>query len=148
MHSSTVIKCLDQIFSLCGMLRYIHSDRGTSYLSQELKEYLSQRGIATSKSTPYHPIGNGQVERYNGIIWKTVRLSLKSKNLLTPNGRLSFQMLCIPSDRSSRLRQTLHRMRDSSASSVAHPVAHRCPHGCIPQSCSGDSSKMIVLWIE
>ena len=42
---------------------------------------MSQLGIATRKSTPYHPIGNGQVERYNGIIWKTVRLSLKSKNL-------------------------------------------------------------------
>ena len=81
MHSSTVIKCLDQIFILCGMPSYIHSDRGTSFLSQELKEYLSQRGIATSKSSPYHPIGNGQVERYNGIIWKTVRLSLKSNNL-------------------------------------------------------------------
>ena len=81
MHSSTVIKCLDQIFTLCGMPSYINSDRGTSFLSQEFKEYLSQWGIATSKSTPYHPIGNGQVERYNGIIWKTVRLSLKSKNL-------------------------------------------------------------------
>ena len=81
MHSSTVIKCLDQILTQCCMPSYIHSDRGTSFLSQELKQYLSQRGIATSKSTPYHPIGNGQVERYNGIIWKTVRLSLKSKNL-------------------------------------------------------------------
>ena len=81
MHSSTVIKCLDQIFTLCGMPSYIHSDRGTLFLSQELKEYLPQRGIATSKSKPYHPIGNGQVERYNGIIWKTVRLSLKPKNL-------------------------------------------------------------------
>ena len=81
MHSSTVIKCLEQIFTLCGMPGFIHSDRGASFLSQELKEYLSQRGIATSKTTPYHPIGNGQVERYNGIIWKAVRLSLKSANL-------------------------------------------------------------------
>ena len=47
MHSSTVIKCLDLIFTLCGMLSYIHSDRGTSFLSQELKEYLSQRGISS-----------------------------------------------------------------------------------------------------
>jgi len=78
---STVIKCLDQIFTLCGMPSYIHSDSGTFFLSQELKEYLPQRGTATSKSTPYHPIGNGQVERYNGIIWKTVRLFLRSKNL-------------------------------------------------------------------
>ena len=45
---------------------------------------------------------------------------------LNPNGRLSFQMLCIPSDRSSRHRQTRPRMRDSSASSVAHPVMQMC----------------------
>jgi hypothetical protein len=76
-----VIKCLDQIFTLYGMPSYIHSDRGASFFSQELKEYLSRRGIATSKTTPYHPIGNGQVERYNGIIWKAVRLSPKSANL-------------------------------------------------------------------
>ena len=81
MHSLTVTKCLDQIFTLCGKPSYIRSDRGTSFLSQELKEYLSQRVIATRKSTPYHLIGNGQVEIYNGIIWKSVRLSLKSKNV-------------------------------------------------------------------
>ena len=81
MNSSTVIKCLDQIFTLCGTPGFIHSDRGPSFMSQELKEYLSRRGIATSRTTPYHPIGNGQVERYNGIIWKAVRLSLKSANL-------------------------------------------------------------------
>ena len=63
MHSSTVIKCLDQIFSMCGMPSYIHSDRGASCLSKELKDHLSLRGIATSKTAPYHPNGNGQCER-------------------------------------------------------------------------------------
>ena len=29
MHSPTVIKCIDQIVTLCGMPSYIHSDRGT-----------------------------------------------------------------------------------------------------------------------
>ena len=81
MQSSTVIRCLDQIFALCGMPNYIHSDLGTSFLSRELKDYLTKGGIATSKTTPYHPIGNGQVERYNGIIWKAVRRALRSANL-------------------------------------------------------------------
>jgi hypothetical protein len=67
------------------MPNYIHSDCGTSFLSQELKQYFFKQGIATSKTTPYHPIGNGQVERYNGIIWKAVCLALKSANL--PNSQ-------------------------------------------------------------
>lgn len=59
MNAATVIKCLELIFSLCGMPNYIHSDQGTSYMSKDLKEYLTQKGVATSRSTPYHPIGNG-----------------------------------------------------------------------------------------
>ena len=66
--SSTVIRCPDQLFTLCGTPSYIHSDLGTSFRSQEIKHYLTQKGIATSKSTPYHPIGNGPCERYNGKI--------------------------------------------------------------------------------
>ena len=77
----TVIKCLDSIYSLCGMPQYVHSDRGKSFMSAELVKYLTDRGIASNDSTPYHPIGNGQVERYNGIIWKAIRLALASKGL-------------------------------------------------------------------
>ena len=83
MHSRTVIKCLDQLFSLCGMPSIVHSDNQASFMSSELKEYLLMRGIASSKSTPYHPTGNSQVERYNGVIWKAIRLRLKSLNLHT-----------------------------------------------------------------
>ena len=56
--SATVMKCLDKMFVLCGTPSYVHSDRGSSFLSQEIKYYFSQRGIATNKTSPYHPIGN------------------------------------------------------------------------------------------
>ena len=52
-------------------------------MSQELKMYLSQKSVATSRTTPYHLIGNGQVERYNGIIWKAIRLALQTHGLET-----------------------------------------------------------------
>ena len=39
-----------------------------------------QNGVATSKTTPYHRQGNGQNERYNGIVWKAVQCLLHSTN--------------------------------------------------------------------
>ena len=79
--ANSAIKALDVVFSLCGMPGFIHSDRRSAFMSAELTNYLTTRGIATSCSTPYHPIGNGQVERYNGIFWKSVRLALASAQL-------------------------------------------------------------------
>ena len=81
MTSSTVIQCLDRIFALCGTTQYIHSDNGPAFISQEFKAYLIRRNIASSKSSIYNPAGNGQVEKYVGIIWKTVQLALKTHNL-------------------------------------------------------------------
>ena len=83
MTSATVIKCLCQLFAIFGMPSYIHSDRGSSFMSEELKRFLHGRGIATSRTTGFNPQGNGLVERYNGIIWKAVTLALKSRELKT-----------------------------------------------------------------
>ena len=77
----TVIQSLNQIFIVFGMPFYIHSDRGTSFLSKEVREYLTNLGIATCRTTPYHPQGNGQCERFNGIIWKHTLVALASRNL-------------------------------------------------------------------
>ena len=85
-NSSTVIKSLDIIFALCGMPNYIHSDRGKSFMSHKLKNHFYGRGIASSKSTPYHPIGNRQVERYNGIIWKNIKLALHTQSFYSTMG--------------------------------------------------------------
>ena len=79
--SRTVINCLSQLFNLFGYCSYIHSDRAKSFLSREVKRFLLERGVATSHSTPYHPQGNSQVERYNGVIWKAISCILKSRNL-------------------------------------------------------------------
>ena len=79
--SATVMKCLYKRFVLCGTPSYVHSDRGSSYLPKEIKEYFSKRGICTSKNSPYHHIGNGQSKRYDGIIWKGVPMALRTQNL-------------------------------------------------------------------
>lgn len=81
--SATVIKCLSKLFNMFGLPAFVHSDRGSSFLSHELTSFLHSKGVATSLSSPYNPRGNGQVERYNGIIWKTVTLALKNNQLPT-----------------------------------------------------------------
>lgn len=78
---ATVIKCLSTLFSVFGMPSYIHSDRGAQFMSADLRSFLTSRGVATSRTSPYRPQGNGQCERYNGIIWKAVLLGLKSRQL-------------------------------------------------------------------
>lgn len=79
--SNTVIKCLKEIFMIFGTPQYIHSDRGSSFISNELRNFLIPLGVACSRTTPYNPQCNGQVERLNGTLWKTVQLLLRSKNM-------------------------------------------------------------------
>lgn len=62
MTSETVIWCLNDLFSMFGMPSYIHSDRGTSFISKEIISFFYKRGVATSMTTPYNPVGNGLVE--------------------------------------------------------------------------------------
>ena len=84
MYFETVINCLNDLFTLCGV-HYapscVHSDNALSFLSREIKDFFTERGIATSYCSVYHPTGNSQMERYNGVIWRSVRLALKSQNL-------------------------------------------------------------------
>ena len=83
MTTTTITNCLTQLFAIFGYPGFVHSDRGPSFMSKELKDWLHSKGIATSRTTPYNPQGNGQVERYNGIIWKTICLALKTHKLPT-----------------------------------------------------------------
>ena len=80
MTASTVIQKLRTLFGLFGLPMFVHSDRGSSFMSRELKDYLTQRGVATSRTTPYHPTGNGQCERTNQTIWRTILLCLRNHN--------------------------------------------------------------------
>jgi len=87
--AATIISHLRTLFGLFGMPSYIRWDRGSGFISTELKSFLHQKGIATSRTksynliatsrtTSYNPEGNGLVERMNGTIWKAVTLALKA----------------------------------------------------------------------
>ena len=78
MMTETVIQCLSELFCLFGYPLYMHSNRGAFFMSQELKRYLTECGIASSKTTPYNPTGNAQCERINQTIWRTIKLLLRT----------------------------------------------------------------------
>ena len=107
--AATVIKHQTNLFTVFGNF-FVYSDRGTAFMSEELKGFLHSRGIATSRTTAFNPQGNGQVERYNGIIWQTVNLALRSKNLSIANWEkmLDVALHCIRSLLSTSTNCTPH----------------------------------------
>ena len=81
MTAPVVLKCLTDLFSIYGLASYIHSDNGPSLVCRELRTALLKMGVAYSNTTIYNPRGNGQCEKYNDIVWKSVRLAIASRNL-------------------------------------------------------------------
>lgn len=70
------VACLSSLFTLFGSPSYVHSDRGAQFECKPFLNFLHAWNVEKSRTTPYHPEGNGQIERFNGIIWKTVLLRL------------------------------------------------------------------------
>ena len=79
--AQNVINSLCSVFAVFGLPSYIHSDRGSCFMSNKLKSWLQSKNIATTKPTPYNPMGNGQCEKYNGVIWKAITLACRSQGL-------------------------------------------------------------------
>lgn len=63
--AETIIKILIDTFSIYGIPTYLHSDQGPSFESTLLKRTCQAFGIQKTRTTAYHPQGDGLVERAN-----------------------------------------------------------------------------------
>ena len=69
----SVMECLCQLLSFCGMPAYIHPDRGSSFMGEEFRHFLLSKCIATSRTTPYNPACTEMV-KWIGIMGLCERL--------------------------------------------------------------------------
>ncbi len=63
----------DGFFCVYGFPQRIHSDQGASFESELIAELLELAGIDKSRTTPYHPMGNGGTERFNRTLGNMLR---------------------------------------------------------------------------
>ena len=76
--SVSVAEALLTIFSRVGIPREVLSDRGTQFTSALMRELHRLLGVKPIFTTPYHPSGNGRVERLHGPL-KTILRKLCSE---------------------------------------------------------------------
>ena len=70
---------VEQVFSRFGSPLEIHSDQGKNFDGNVFKALCRLYRTAKTRTTPYRPCSNGQVERYNRLLLQLIRCYLNGK---------------------------------------------------------------------
>jgi transposase InsO family protein len=58
----------------------VHTDQGKNFDGNLFKSLYEALQIAKTRTTPYHPSSNGQVERYNTTVLQMIKCFIEKKN--------------------------------------------------------------------
>ncbi|GFO02428.1 Pol polyprotein [Plakobranchus ocellatus] len=75
----TASAAVREFFSRFGCPLQIFTDQGRNFESNLFKSVCESLNINKSRTTPYHPSSNGQVERYNRTLLNAVRCYLQGR---------------------------------------------------------------------
>ena len=122
--TNTVIKCLTSLFSLVGMPAYVHSDRGASFMSRELREFLTSKGVGFKSNYQLQPRrkwSSGEMQ------WCDMESSYYEFEIKEPTisgtGKMSSRMCYTPSALFCVLPPMKLHMSDSLVSHADRPLA-------------------------
>lgn len=63
----------DHFFCYYGFPERLHSDQGANFESELIAALLQVSGVKKSRTTAYHPMGNGSAERFNRTLGNMIR---------------------------------------------------------------------------
>ena len=86
-----VTRELVQVFTKYGLPIALHSDQGRNFESAMLQQTLDAFGIRKSRTTAYHPEGDGMVERLNACSYSCYAHTQR----LTMNGSTIYHLYCL-----------------------------------------------------
>ena len=92
--SKATIQLLEEDFVNFGFLHTIVSDNATSFTSEEIQEWCSERGITHLSGAPYHPATNGAADQ----LVQSFKSSLRKSSLPPKSALQEFLMIyrCTP----------------------------------------------------
>ena len=74
-----IIDQLTLIFSRCGFPTSLVSDNGPQFVARTFTQWLREKGIAHVRASPYHPQGNGVVERMHRTLKNVIARCTEKK---------------------------------------------------------------------